>query len=121
MKEKLVGTWKLKSFLIETNGQKREWRHGAHGFLIYSKEGFVSVSINSLSKSNDDLFESILFYAGKFEVNENKILHFVTNATDIHRIDKIMERDISLDGNLLNIIGKGDFGSADLQWEKVIS
>ncbi|WP_186646532.1 lipocalin-like domain-containing protein [Fluviispira vulneris] len=119
MEKNIVGTWILKKFQIKNNDGIRDWRSNSHGTLIYTSDGYVSVNINSDFKNNDEYMDSILSYSGKYKMTENKIIHTVTNASLFERIGKIMERDYLIDGNILTLIGKGDFGEAILQWERV--
>ena len=60
--QKIVGSWNLDSFVIRKGDSSTEWQGGSHGILIYSEDGYMSVSINA------NIFESIdrssLYYAG---------------------------------------------------------
>lgn len=119
MKSKIIGSWKLKSFTIEKNRLIRDWRKNSHGILLYTNDGHVSVSINSDFKNESDFFDSVLFYSGKFEIHENKIYHKVINATSTSRIGKIMERDFTINGDNLKVVGEGSFGIATLCWVRI--
>lgn len=120
----LVGEWELSNFIIEKqNGVRKPWGKNMTGLLIYTSNGYMSVSINqAIDKrisSAEDKFKSILFYSGTYEVVEDKIIHHVTNASDLNRIDNDMVREATLDLDKLMLIGHGDFGSAFLTWRKI--
>lgn len=68
---------------------------------------------------SDEKFKSILFYAGTFEVDGNKVIHHVTNASDINRVGKDMIREVILENDKLILIAKGDFGLTTLSWRKI--
>jgi hypothetical protein len=45
--KQIAGSWRLKSFKIESpEGNIRDWGNQTHGLLIYSPDGFMSVSVN---------------------------------------------------------------------------
>ena len=51
LKEKeLIGLWRIKSFIIINNkGIAHQWAEQVHGTLFYSKDHFMSVSLNGKS------------------------------------------------------------------------
>lgn len=113
----LKGSWTLEDFILEKDGFPRPWREGAHGILIYSPDGYMSVSINSKSREHSWI-DSLLFYAGTYEVDGDTVTHQVLNATGEKRIDKAMVRKGQLNGNILELVTEGSFGKATLRWEK---
>lgn len=119
--DELVGTWKLKSFKLKKNDTWSNWRENPHGILIYSKEGYMSVSINSENKDRDWI-DTILFYSGTYKIENDIVVHYVTNATDPKRIHKKMVRKLSgnEDGSLIKLSASGHFGEAILEWEKIL-
>ncbi len=117
-KEQLQGAWTLKSFLISNELGNKEWRSGAHGLLIYTLCGRMSVSINS-KMMEASILDSLLFYAGTYQIDGSKIVHFVTNATEPSRIGKEMVREARLKGRVLTLTARGEFGKAELTWEKI--
>ena len=112
----VIGSWKLSSFKIKKNELAKDWRSKANGLLIYTKDGYMSVSINS--EENDNWLDSILFYAGTYQVNDGKIEHFVLNASSKSRIGRNMVREATLNDKYLTLQAEGDFGEAILVWEK---
>lgn len=119
----LWGAWGLESFEIEKpDGPKRPWGRDMSGLLIYSPNGLMSVSINRrpISEKPSDILDSLLFYSGRYSVKENKILHYVENATGLNRIGREMVRFYKLDGDLLHLYTqKEDFGTARLTWKRI--
>ena len=114
----VIGAWKLKSFEIEKEGVSRPWRQNAHGTLIYSEDGYMSVSINS-DHSEDDWLNSLLFYSGTYEVQGTTIKHVVLNATNPDRIGNKLIREATFDGKQMSLSAKGPFGHAILNWVKI--
>ena len=129
MSNKYAGSWRLESFSIEEpSGKVRPWGKNTHGMLIYSADGFMSVSINrdnEKKSGNDakDLFDSILFYSGTYSTNSEDadiIRHKVTNASNPDRIGRDMIRYAKLEGDLLTLKSPVEaFGQANLVWRKV--
>jgi hypothetical protein len=96
--------------------------------LIYSADGYMSVSINrdNEKKSGNeakDLFDSILFYSGTYSTDSEQcdlIRHKVTNASNPDRIGRDMIRYANLDGDLLTLKSPVEaFGQATLVWRKI--
>ena len=119
IERELVGSWSVKGFFIEDSAGRRDWRSGAHGLLIYASSGHMSVSINS-EVGVSPFLDSVLFYSGTFQVRGDHVFHWVTNATDPNRIGKEMVRESAIVENLLLLTARGDFGTATLQWEKLL-
>ena len=126
MEKQLIGTWTLDSFQIESpEGVKRAWGNGIHGLLIYADTGHMSVSINKdvVKESEnelEDLFDSILFYAGTYTVEGTLIRHQVSEASNPTRIGKEMLRYAETQGNTITLTTpKESFGRAILVWRKV--
>lgn len=119
-----AGVWRLLKFIIiKQNGIQKDWNSNAHGLLIYTLDGYMSVSINGeflRNLSMNKKFKSILFYSGRYEVSNNKIVHYVLNASDPERIGQQLIREAKLIKNKLILMGQGDFGEAQLTWEKII-
>lgn len=124
--KEVIGSWKLKSFQIESpEGATRDWGQNTHGLLIYSATGQMSVSINKdvvweSESEHEDLFDSILFYAGTYQVQGNVIRHQVTEASNPSRIGKDMIRYADLSDKQITLTTPQEsFGRAILIWEKV--
>ena len=126
MKNKIVGTWLLERFLIESpQKEQRSWGANAHGLLIYSPSGHMSVSINrDVEKKSDadgqNYFDSILFYSGTFHVDGEIVKHQVTEASNPTRIGKEQVRFAKLENDILTLTSPDEsFGRAILTWRKI--
>lgn len=123
--ENLLGSWKLLDFKITTpSGQTKEWGPDSNGILIYEKSGHMSTSINSgacFDECISNIDKNILFYAGTYKITgENQITHYVINASNPERIGKQFIRNAQLtQGKYLRLTAEGDYGYADLLWEKM--
>ena len=122
----VAGTWRLDSFEIESKeGVRSPWGSNAHGLLIYSASGHMSVSINKdvvkeSSNELEDLFDSILFYAGTYQVEGNLIRHQVTQASNPSRIGREMLRYAEFNGDLITLTTPQEsFGRAILVWRRI--
>lgn len=122
----IVGSWNLVSFELEKDGKATAWGSNAHGLLIYAPSGHMSVSINKSIEADLDqseeqnILDSLLFYAGTYRLEGKVIRHQVTNASGLQRIGKEMIRYASLEGNLLTLSTDVEsFGRAILKWKRV--
>ncbi len=120
-----VGTYQLESFVIEqADGTRADWGRNMRGLLIYTSSGHVSVSINrdiEILESGDpqDVLDSMLFYAGTYQIHGNEIHHHVTIASNPDRIGKTLTRSLSFDSQLLTLTSPFEsFGRAIVQWRK---
>ncbi len=125
-KQSIVGVWALDAFTIhKTNGTFAPWGDGAHGMLIYTDSGHVSVSINrKVEKTEPEekgFYDSILFYSGTFEVVADQILHEVQNASNPNRVGRNMIRFASLEGSKQITLKtpNEEWGHAVLVWRKI--
>lgn len=123
-----AGTYKLESFEIEENsGHRRPWGKDVHGLLIYTADGYMSVSINKAveTKSDNDsknIFDSILFYSGTYQADAGTITHQVTQASNPQRIGKTLLRYASVEGDKVTLSSpKESFGIAHLTWKRIVT
>lgn len=125
MKLHLTGSWELMSFEVESpEKEKRPWGTNTRGLLMYSETGHVSVAINkdiiSTGRTEKDLLDSILFYAGTYSLEGNVVRHQVTLASSPSRVGKEMIRFASLDNNFLTITTPQEsYGTATIVWRKL--
>lgn len=128
-RDDVAGTWTLMSFELEdTSGTRNPWGKDAHGLLIYSPTGHMSVSINktveddATQSESENLFDSILFYSGTYSVADSTISHDVTEASNPARIGKRLSRHAQLNGDILELTSPAEsFGRAILRWKRVHS
>lgn len=101
---KIQGVWKVESFdLQDDEGNTKPWCKDSYGILIYAEQT-MSVAINCNSNP-----EKMLFYAGKYEIKENTVYHYVQNFSDIF-YHQTFPRKIEMPNlNQLNLVGS--FGS----------
>lgn len=119
----LIGTWKLIDFKItKPDGHTKDWGPKSNGILMYDATGHMSTSINSGADADTaakDLDKHILFYAGTYQLKNNQITHFVTNASNPMRVGKSFVRSAEIsDKKYLRLTAEGDYGHANLLWEK---
>ena len=124
--EQIQGTWLLDAFeIVEKGAAARNWGTNTHGLLIYAPSGYMSVSINkdvSAGSSNEfeNLFDSILFYSGSYEVEGDLIRHQVTEASSPGRIGREMLRYAKFDATRLVLkTPEESWGHAILTWKRV--
>jgi hypothetical protein len=123
----VCGTWTLVSFEIESLDKKvRAWGKDANGLLIYAETGHMSVSINKAIENDpsqteaENLFDSILFYSGTYQIDGDLIRHQVTNASNPARIGKEMIRYPQLESDVLTLATPQEsFGRAVLKWRRI--
>lgn len=127
MPQAVQGTWVLDSFELEsTEGVRRPWGKDAHGLLIYAPTGHMSVSINKAIESDssqseaENLFDSILFYSGTYQVERTLIRHQVTEASNPTRIGREMLRYAEFSDNKVTLVTPQEsFGRAILVWRRI--
>lgn len=124
--QNVVGTWTLESFEIEDLQKKvSPWGKKAHGQLIYTDDGYMSVSINRELEAksaieSENIFDAILFYSGTYQVDGSTITHKVLNASNPSRIGKTMLRYAQIESDLLILLSPQEsFGRAILKWKRV--
>ena len=87
---------------------------------IESRQDAVTKDIVAGGNPDKDLFDSILFYAGTYRVEENVVRHQVTIASNPARVGKEMVRFATLDGNDLTIkTPQESYGTATIVWRKL--
>lgn len=124
--EQVIGTYSLESFILQKSEvEKSDWGTEVHGLLLYTATGHMSVSINKAIESSpdgeiQDIFDSILFYAGTFLVSGNEIIHKVTEASNPARVGKSLIRYAKFENGILELASTVEsFGQAILRWRKI--
>jgi hypothetical protein len=120
----LEGAWELVRFeMIDQEGLRTFWGEKASGLLIYTPDGYMSVSINSQaifgSEDAQEVLDGILFYSGRYRVQGREIRHQVLHASDPRRIGSEMVREVSFNDGLMTLTARGDFGVAELCWRRI--
>ncbi len=121
----IQGAWRLVSFeIINPQGESQPWGEHVHGSLLYTPDGWMSASINRAinppgSENSDAVLDSCLFYSGRYELTDNELRHFVTEASDPHRIGKTLIRYPKWDGTTLKLSSPSQpWGMALICWRK---
>jgi hypothetical protein len=120
----LVGTWILVDSLNpNSTGPDEPYCNGVHGKIIYTADGYVSVSLNCgprLKASEPaDISGRKFFYSGKFSLEGSQVTHHLDNASDVNLIGTDTVREASLDGPLLTLKGVNQGRTFTAVWRKV--
>jgi hypothetical protein len=138
--DKLVGTWKLISASVSTDGERNDAPFGLTptGFLTYTGEGRMSAMISyggrkPLSVSDWSLaggeeraeaFSTFAAYAGRYTLTEDRVIHHVEISslenwvnTDLVRLIKFQGDRIILATPPSSIAGK--IQTWELVWERL--
>ena len=141
-KNSFIGTWKLRSFTLETSSGKITYPFGekAVGYIMYNDDGYMSVGIMSENRpkfASDDwlsatqeekaqAFDGLLSYCGKYEIkeNENTVIHHPEVMYHPNHISDPQERTFEFSGNKLTLgaagsIANGERQDSRLVWEKI--
>ncbi|MFN7686060.1 MAG: lipocalin-like domain-containing protein [Oligoflexia bacterium] len=120
----VVGTWRLIS--MERQNDVGQWKprcHSPTGLITYTAQGFMAVGINCMqsegSKEPSSDLQDMIFYTGKYTLDNEKITHHVMNSVGLDFFEKDLVRDIKFnpDGKI-SLSGKGKNGKmVRLLWE----
>jgi len=139
--DKLVGTWKLVSASLSTDGGERDdapFGASPTGFLTYTREGRMSAMISyggrkplsvsdwSLAPAEEkaEAFGTFAAYAGRYTLKEDRVIHHVEISslqnwvgTDLVRLVRIQNDRIIL--ATLPTATDGKIQTWELVWERV--
>ncbi len=140
-KQELLGTWQLESWTIGyADSDRFSYPYGEdpRGLLLYAGDGWMSVSISlaeraalpedvSFRKMPDAVkagaFTSYFHYAGRFEVENGDVIHFVTQSLNPNFVGSRQLRHAELDGQTLVLSGKDRAGEVarfhSLVWHRI--
>jgi Lipocalin-like domain len=83
----LVGTWKLVSFHVETEGSSEQqlwWDENPVGFAIFTNDGrmlaLLTAGDRTPSATADQLIRSMSAYSGRYRVEGNRLSTIVDSA-----------------------------------------
>lgn len=115
----LFGTWKLLSLESRTiDGQiTYPWGKNARGYIIYTQDGYISVSVMSADRSkyaSGDMkggtieekaaaAETYISYCGKYEVQGDSVIHHIEISLFPNWIGIGQKRIFKIDGNRLSL------------------
>jgi hypothetical protein len=130
----LVGVWRLVSWALTDKTGHRKFPYGedAQGYLIYTREGFVSMHLaqaKRLPYQTTHLFEaapieahanyqSYASYCGSYEVEGTRIVHRVALHTCPSWVGSKQERHFKLVRDRLHLTHPLDHWHSELVWER---
>lgn len=133
----LVGSWKLSAFQLEaTDGTiTRPYGEDLAGYLFYNAEGFMSAAFMNAERgripdgelsqaAKTSTYDQFMAYSGPYEVNGDKIRHFVEVSSLEVWTGTIQERWFKIDGDRLDLLTQALSVGSDapvgrLVWERV--
>jgi hypothetical protein len=134
----LLGTWKLKSYIVITGSGERATPYGEHpiGYLNYSADGRMQVIGTASGRTvphgtapTDEeqlsLHRAMFAYAGTYSVDASKVTHHVDISWNEVWTGTNQVRSYEVDGNTLTISSRlmdpatGTEAQYVLLWEKV--
>ena len=136
----LVGTWRLVSYSCSDKDGNVEYPLGAdaNGYIIYTADGYMSVSMSAANRSNNasnDLkggtaeekiaaAETYIAYCGKYELHEDRVIHHIELALFPSRVGTSQVRYYELSGNRINlktppILINGRPQACEIVWDRV--
>lgn len=140
-KDDLIGTWQLESWTVGYADREEftfPFGEEPRGLLLYSADGWMSASISQRERAllPDDVnfrklpdplkaeaFSSYFHYAGRFEVVEGDVVHYVTQSLNPNFPGTEQLRHAELDGQTLVLSGKDKVGGIaryhSLVWHRV--
>jgi len=117
-KNAFVGTWQLVSFELrntEDNQVSYPFGEEAVGYIMYSEDGYMSVSIMSANRSKFAsgeirggsveervaAFDTYFSYCGRYEIQQDKIVHHVETGLFPNHTGRLQERFFEFDNDKL--------------------
>ncbi len=117
--EQFVGAWRLLSLEARTSADDVGYPYGkdAAGYLLYTGEGYMSVSVMQARRTNfaslDDLqapaeeklaaFDTYSSYSGRYEIRGQKVIHHVELSLFPNWTGKEQERYFEFSGDRLTL------------------
>jgi hypothetical protein len=135
----LLGTWKLKSYVVTTAAGVRSTPYGENpaGYLSYSADGRMQVigaangrrvpaGRTAADKERVALHDTMFAYAGTYSVEAGKVIHYVDISWNEVWTGTVQVRLFEVNGNTLTLTTRITDPSNDteahyaLVWEKVV-
>ncbi len=133
--DNLIGTWQLVSWILYDQAGEAHYPLGqdAEGFLSYHPGGFMSVhlarkhrplfkseSIFSVSAEEAlENYHSYASYCGRYEILDDRILHFIEMHSCPNWIGGIQERHFKTEDDLLHLSHQLEANHSKLIWQKM--
>ena len=120
----LVGVWKLiKSENPMPDGTTVSYCNEVHGYIIYTSEGYVSVSLNCGPQLNESEPANVsgrkFFYTGTYDVKGSEVTHHLENASDTQLIGSDSKRYVTFARSVLVLTGENQGQSFSAFWQKI--
>jgi len=124
LKEQIIGTWKLDSFMRITEDKKEiQWCKGVNGFITYTEQGYMSASINCDKDTPEDSpshpYNNMLLYTANYEIKENTVSHHVLNCSQLDLIGKDLPRTAEITESTLILTGNSGRGNFRIVWKRI--
>ncbi len=113
----LVGSWKLERFVLEATDGTVSHPYGEElvGYLFYNAEGFMSAAFMNAARgkvpdgelgaaAQASSYDQYMAYSGPYEVNGDKIRHFVEVSSLEAWTGTFQERWFKIDGDQLDLL-----------------
>ena len=138
----LVGTWRLVSFEVRDANHRVSYPYGpdASGYIVYSHDGYMSVSIMSADRPDFEAADLLggsaaeragaartyVSYCGRYEVRDGAVVHRVQLSLLPNWVGTEQERSYELEGDRLRLstgpmLLGGSEQRAYLIWERAPS
>ena len=140
-KTQLLGAWQLESWSIGYAGRddvSYPFGEDPVGLLMYTDDDWMSASISRAGRTNlpedvpfraidaDSLataYRDYFHYAGRFRVQGDDVIHYVTQSLNPNFVGSEQLRHIELDGSTLVLSGRDEAGGEtryhQLVWHKL--
>ena len=134
----LLGTWKLKSYVVTTAAGERSTPYGENptGYITYSADGRMQVigaadarkvpaTASPLSDERVELYDTMFAYAGSYSVAGDKVIHHVDVSWNEVWTGSNQTRIFELKQNLLTLTARIPEAVSGVEtlyvavWEKV--
>jgi hypothetical protein len=127
-KDDLVGSWHLQSWTIgysDRDDFSLPYGEDPRGILVYTEDGWMSAAVSASGRpafpepaspraqgdtTLADAFRTYFHYAGRYEVQDGHVVHFVTQHMVPNLVGSEQLRHIELDGHTLVLSGKEKIG-----------
>lgn len=113
----LIGSWKLDDFELEMPDGAVSYPYGKDlaGYLFYNADGFMSAAFMNAERgrvpdgelseaAKASTYDQFMAYSGPFEVNGDRIRHFVEVSALEVWTGTIQERWFKIDGDRLELL-----------------
>lgn len=136
----LIGSWKLEAFELEgTDGSiSHPYGQDLTGYLFYNEQGYMSAAFMNAERgrrggdgelsqaAKKSTYDQFMAYSGPFEINGDKIRHFVEVSSLEVWIGTFQERWFKIDGDRLELLTQAlsvgnDAPVGRLVWTRVTS